>query len=124
MATVAGAPTRWTAAHWASAIALSSFAIAGLIVLTAGSRLTRHWGTMSAWAVLIVGALEVTTAAVGFVLAVGLGIAPGGPVRLVATTVMGPWTLWFGVALTRSRGVARIRPEPEEPDPGGRDTVH
>lgn len=197
MATVAEAPTPWMAAHWASAIALSSFAIAGLIVLTAGSRLTRHWWTMSAWAVLIVGALWVTTAAVveatviteaavagdtatfevwqrfaqahagafvalagaiaviagneartrsarettpawaswigalagvaaavGFVLAVGLGIAAGGPVWLVATIVMGLWTLWFGVALTRSRGVARIRPEPEEPDTGGRDTAH
>lgn len=64
MATIAEDPTRWVAAHAVSAIALSVLTIAGLIVLTAGSRLTQHWWTTTAWAVLIVGALWVTTAAV------------------------------------------------------------
>jgi hypothetical protein len=64
MATIADEPTRWAAAHAATAIALSGFTIAGLILLTAGSRLTQHWWTMTAWAVLIVSALWVTTAAV------------------------------------------------------------
>lgn len=64
MATIADAPTRWVAAHAATAIALSVFTIAGLIVLTAGSRLTQTWWSTTAWAVLIVSALWVTTAAV------------------------------------------------------------
>lgn len=64
MATIAEDPVRWMVAHWASAVALSAFATAGLIVLTAGSRLTEHWWTVVSWAVLIVGALWVTTAAV------------------------------------------------------------
>lgn len=62
MATIADDPTRWLIAHWSGAIALSLFVVAGLIVLTAGSRLTRTWWTVSAWALLVVGALWVTTA--------------------------------------------------------------
>lgn len=64
MATIADGPTRWVAAHWTAALALSLLAIAGLIVLTAGSRLTQNGWTMTAWAVLVVGALWVTTTAV------------------------------------------------------------
>ncbi|WP_433625554.1 hypothetical protein [Halomicrococcus sp. NG-SE-24] len=64
MATIADGPTRWVAAHWTAAMALTLFAIAGLIVLTAGSRLTQNGWTMTAWAVLVVGALWVTTTAV------------------------------------------------------------
>lgn len=64
MATIADGPTRWVAAHWAAALALSLFVIAGLLMLTAGSRLTRDWWTVTAWAVLVVGALWVTTTAV------------------------------------------------------------
>ncbi len=64
IAIIAEEPTRWMAAHWATAIALAAFTIAGLIVLTAESRLTRNWWTVSAWAGVIVGALWVTTAAV------------------------------------------------------------
>lgn len=62
MATIAEDPTRWVAAHAVTAIALSIVAIAGLILLTTGSRLTQHWWTITAWAVLIVGSLWVTTA--------------------------------------------------------------
>lgn len=64
MATIAENPTRWVAAHGVTAISLSVFVIAGLIMLTAGSRFTQHWWTISAWAVLIVSALWTTTAAV------------------------------------------------------------
>lgn len=63
MATIAGAPTQWMAAHWLSAIAASLFVIAGLLILTADTRLTHTWSTMTAWAVLIMGALWVVTAA-------------------------------------------------------------
>ncbi len=64
MATIAENPTRWVAAHGLTAISLSVFVIAGLIMLTSGSRFTQHWWTVSAWAVLIVSALWTTTAAV------------------------------------------------------------
>jgi hypothetical protein len=55
---------RWAIVHWAAAAALSSFAIASLITLTAGSRLTQTWWTLSAWALLPVGALWTVTTAV------------------------------------------------------------
>lgn len=64
MAAIAEAPTRWVVAHWAAALALTLFAITGLVVLTARSRLTRTGWTTTAWAALVVGALWVTTTAV------------------------------------------------------------
>ena len=64
MQAVADSSTRWAISHWASAAGLSLFAVTGLIVLAAGSRLTAAWATMSAWAVLVVGALWTMTTAV------------------------------------------------------------
>ena len=64
MQIIAEGSTRWSIVHWAAAAALSSFAIAGLIVLASGSRLTAGWATMTAWAVLSVGALWTMTTAV------------------------------------------------------------
>lgn len=64
MTRVADRVTRWTVIHWLAAAALSSYAVAGLIVLTAGSRLTRGRWTVSAWAVVLVGALWTMTTAV------------------------------------------------------------
>jgi hypothetical protein len=64
MQVVADSSTRWAISHWASAAGLSLFAVTGLIVLAAGSRLTEAWWTMSAWAVLAVGALWTMTTAV------------------------------------------------------------
>lgn len=64
MAAIADGPTQWVLAHWAAALALTLFAITGLIMLTTASRLSQKWWTMSAWAVLVVGAIWVTTTAV------------------------------------------------------------
>jgi hypothetical protein len=64
MQSIADGSLRWAVVHWAAAAALSSFAIASLIALTAGSRLTREWWTLSAWALLPVGALRTVTTAV------------------------------------------------------------
>ncbi|WP_163268921.1 hypothetical protein [Chelativorans alearense] len=64
MQNIADGSLRWTVVHWAAAAALSFFAIAGLIALTAGSRLTREWWTLSAWGLLPVGALWTVTTAV------------------------------------------------------------
>ena len=61
---IADGTLRWSIVHWAAAAALSFFAVASLIVLTAGSRLTRDWWTLSAWALLPVGALWTASTAV------------------------------------------------------------
>lgn len=64
MAGIANAPTQWVLAHWAAALALTIFAISGLIMLATASRLSQSWWMMSAWAVLTLGALWVTITAV------------------------------------------------------------
>jgi hypothetical protein len=61
---IADGSARWAVVHWAAAAALSFFAIAGLVVLTAGSRLTEDGWTLSAWALLPVGALWTVSTAV------------------------------------------------------------
>ena len=64
MQVIAEGPTRWAVAHWGAAAALSFFAVAGLVVLTARSRLTGGPWTMSAWAMLPVSVLWTATTAV------------------------------------------------------------
>lgn len=64
MSRIAGDGTRWTVVHWIAAVALSLYAVAGLIVLTSESRLTDSGPTMTAWAVLAVGALWTVITAV------------------------------------------------------------
>lgn len=64
MTTIANSPTRWVVVHWLAALALTGFAITGLLVLTARSPITRHRVGASGWALLIVGAIWVSTTAV------------------------------------------------------------
>lgn len=64
MTRIAGAPGRWSAVHWIAATALSLYAVSGFIVVTARSRLTDQWWTLTAWAVISVGALWTMTTAV------------------------------------------------------------
>ena len=64
MARIADGGLRWAVVHWAASVALSFFAMASLIVLTTGSRLTQDWWTLSAWALLPIGALWTVTTAV------------------------------------------------------------
>jgi hypothetical protein len=61
---IADGSLRWSIVHWAAAAALSFFAVASLIMLTAGSRLTQEWWTLSAWALLPIGALWTASTAV------------------------------------------------------------
>jgi hypothetical protein len=61
---IAEGSLRWSIVHWAAAAALSFFAVASLIVLGAGSRLSQEWWTLSAWALLPVGALWTASTAV------------------------------------------------------------
>jgi hypothetical protein len=64
MRIIADAGTRWVVVHWIAALALSAFVVASLIVLSASSRLTSSWMTVSAWGLLPVSALWVVTTAV------------------------------------------------------------
>jgi hypothetical protein len=64
MIKIASHPTVWFVAHWITAAGLSLLMVAGLIVLTSGSRLTEGWWTTTAWAVLPVASLWTLTTAV------------------------------------------------------------
>lgn len=64
MSKIANGPAVWVVAHWITAAGLSLYMVAGLVVLTSGSRLTEGWWTTTAWAVLPVTALWVLTTAV------------------------------------------------------------
>lgn len=64
MTIIAEGRARWIVVHWAAAAALSLFAITGLLVLSARSRLTESRWTMSAWAMVIIGALWTVNTAV------------------------------------------------------------
>jgi hypothetical protein len=63
MTRISAAPGRWRLAHWFAAASLSFFAMTGLLVLTARSRLTMSGATRSAWAVVSIGALWTLTTA-------------------------------------------------------------
>lgn len=64
MMRIGESPSRWAAVHWTAAAALSCFAITAVLVLVSRSRLTRNGKTLSAWAVVLVGALWTLTTAV------------------------------------------------------------
>ena len=64
MARIAGAAAEWSTVHWIAAAALSLYAVSGLIMLTSGSRLTAGPWTLTAWAVVCVGALWTVTTAI------------------------------------------------------------
>jgi hypothetical protein len=63
MTRISAAPDRWRVAHWLAAAALSFYAMTGLLVLSAGSRLTISGATRSAWSVVSIGALWTLTTA-------------------------------------------------------------
>jgi hypothetical protein len=48
MKLIADGSMRWSIVHWAAAASLSFFAVAGLVALAAGSRLTQDWWTSTA----------------------------------------------------------------------------
>ena len=55
---------RWAAVHWTAAAAFSCLAIAAVLMLVSRSRMTGTGQTISAWAVVLVGALWTLTTAV------------------------------------------------------------
>jgi hypothetical protein len=64
MARIAESASRWAAVHWTAAAALSCFIVASVLVLVSGSRLTSTGTLISAWAVVLVGAVWTLTTAV------------------------------------------------------------
>jgi hypothetical protein len=84
MTVIAEGPARWANIHWAAALSLSLFVVTALIVLTTGSRLTESWWTLSAWAVLPVGALWTMTTAVAEATAVTNAAVAGDVARFEA----------------------------------------
>lgn len=84
MRIIAEDSTRWIVVHWAAAASLSLFAAVGLIVLSAGSRLTENGWTLSAWAVLSIGALWTMTTAVAEATVVANSAAAGDVARFQA----------------------------------------
>jgi len=84
MMMIAAGATRWAVIHWVAAASLSLFAVAGLAMLSARSRLTQDWWTLSAWAVLPVGALWTITTAVAEVTGVVQAAVSGNMVMFEA----------------------------------------
>lgn len=84
MRIIATSATRWAVVHWAAAVALSLFAVAALIVLSSRSRLTADAWTMSAWAVLPIGALWTITTAIAEVTVIADAAVSGSPERFRA----------------------------------------
>ena len=64
MTRIAESASRWATVHWTAAAAFSCFAVASVLVLVSGSRLTSTGRLISAWAVVLVGALWTLTTAV------------------------------------------------------------
>ena len=119
MAIIAANSTLWIAVHWAAALALTMLVIAGLLMLTAGSRFTETWWTVSAWAVLIIGALWVTTTAVAEATVIATAAAAGDTATFEAWQIFAEGTaLGFGflvaavavIAVTEARSVRSITP--------------
>ena len=125
MKVIADGAIRWVVVHWAAAAALSLFAVAGLVLLAAASRLTHAEGKATgfiflALAVAVIAGNETRTSRAtpvwaswmavvagvasfaGWVLGMWLDIAPGNLVWVISSLVMCLWTLWFGVAIARA----------------------
>lgn len=93
MTVIANSSTRWLTVHWGAAAAFSFFIVASLIVLGAGSRLTEGSWTLSAWAVLPVGALWTLITAVAEATAVTHAAVSGNEALFAAW-----WTFSEGIA--------------------------
>jgi hypothetical protein len=64
MTKIANGAARWSIAHWIAAVALSAYAIAGIVMLTSKSHVIEGGWARSAWAVLAVGSLWTMTTAI------------------------------------------------------------
>jgi hypothetical protein len=77
MTRIAQDAIRWAVIHWIAAAALSLYAVAGLVVLNSQSRLTDGLWTLTAWAVITIGASWTVTTAVAETTVVANAAASG-----------------------------------------------
>jgi len=99
MMRIAESPSRWAAVHWTAAAALSCFAIAAVLVLASSSRLTSTGKTLSAWAVVLVGALWTLTTAVVEVTVIA---------KLAAAKDIAQFAPWWSFAQGYGNGFAML----------------
>ena len=99
MKRVADGPVRWAVAHWIAAAAFSLFVVTGLVVLGSRSRLTASSSTLTAWAVVSVGALWTMTTAVAEATVVAAAAASGN---------MGTFEAWWAFAEGKATGFAFV----------------
>ncbi len=97
MTRIAERPMHWVLSHWIAAASLSLYTVAGLIVLTAGSRLTDGPWTLTSWAVVPVGALWTLVTAVAEATAVT-------DAAIAGSTAM--FEAWWSFAEGRAHGFA------------------
>ena len=97
MKNIADRAMMWSVIHWVSAASLSLYAMTGLIVLSSGSRLAARGWTMTAWAMLTVGALWTMTTAVAEATAVTDAALSGAKEMFEA---------WWAFAEGKASGVA------------------
>ena len=99
MRRVADGALRWTVVHWMAAASLSLYAGAGLLVLTARTRLTESPWTLSAWVVVTLGSLWTLTTA----------IAEATVIAAAATTgATGTFEAWWAFAAGKANGFAFV----------------
>lgn len=77
MTRIAQDAIRWAVIHWIAAAGLSLYAVAGLVVLNSRSRLNDGLWTLTAWAVITVGALWTVTTAIAETTVVANAAAAG-----------------------------------------------
>lgn len=109
MTRIGASASRWAVVHWTAAAAFSAFAIAAVLVLVSPSPLVGTAKTISAWAVILVGALWTLTTAVAEVAVIAwneyrrpqrlvpkwsAGVGTGAGLASCAGWVLG---VWFGV---------------------------
>lgn len=99
MTRIAERPVAWVVSHWIAAASLSLYTVAGLIVLTSGSRLTDAPWTLTAWAVVPVGALWTLVTAVAEATAVT-------DAAIAGSTAM--FEAWWSFAEGRAHGFAFV----------------
>ena len=99
MAHIGQSASRWAAVHWTAAAALSCFAIAAVLILLSRSRLTSSGTTLSAWAVVLVGALWTLTTAVTEVTVIA---------DLAASGDLAQFTSWWSFAEGYANGFSML----------------
>ena len=91
--------SRWAVAHWLAAAAFSCFAIAAVLVLVSRLRLTSTGMTISAWAVVLVGALWTLTTALTEVTVIA---------DLAASGDLAQFEVWWPFAEGHANGFAML----------------